>query len=134
MLLSSGKFRLIFALVIVMLTSSGEWNQNSSVFVEAQRGGGRHNNRRGGGAANEAPSEDLYKIMGVKRDASEAEIKKAFKKLAIKYHPDKNQDDPEGAKEKFQKIANAYEILSDEEKRRIYDQTGEEGVRQHEQR
>ena len=134
MLLSSGKFRLIFALVIVMLTSSGDWNQNSSVFVEAQRGGGRHNNRRGGGAANEAPSEDLYKIMGVKRDASEAEIKKAFKKLAIKYHPDKNQDDPEGAKEKFQKIANAYEILSDEEKRRIYDQTGEEGVRQHEQR
>ena len=134
MLLTSGKFRLIFALVIVMLTSSGDWNQNSSVFVEAQRGGGRHNNRRGGGAANEAPSEDLYKIMGVKRDASEAEIKKAFKKLAIKYHPDKNQDDPEGAKEKFQKIANAYEILSDEEKRRIYDQTGEEGVRQHEQR
>ena len=72
--------------------------------------------------------------MGVKRDASDQEIKKAFKKLAIKYHPDKNQDDPEGAKEKFQKIANAYETLSDEEKRRIYDQQGEEGVREHEQR
>ena len=67
--------------------------------------------------------------MGVKRDATEAEIKKAFKKLAIKYHPDKNQDNPEAAKEKFQKIANAYEILSDEEKRRIYDQQGEDGVR-----
>jgi curved DNA-binding protein CbpA len=66
--------------------------------------------------------------MGVKNDASEDEIKKAFKKLAIKYHPDKNRDDPEKAKEKFQKIANAYEVLSDPDKRRIYDQAGEEGV------
>lgn len=72
--------------------------------------------------------------MGLKRDASEAEIKKAFKKLAIKYHPDKNQDDPEVAKETFQKIALAYETLSDPDKRRIYDQQGEEGVREHEQR
>ena len=70
--------------------------------------------------------------MGVKKDASEAEIKKAFKKLAIKYHPDKNQDDPEAAKSKFQKIASAYETLSDPDKRRVYDQRGEEGVREHE--
>lgn len=59
--------------------------------------------------------------MGVKKDATEDQIKKAFKKLAIKYHPDKNRDDPDAAKEKFQKIANAYEVLSDPEKRRIYD-------------
>lgn len=72
--------------------------------------------------------------MGIGRDASEAEIKKAFKKLAIKFHPDKNQDDPETAKTKFQKIANAYETLSDPDKRRIYNQQGEEGVREHEQR
>ena len=72
--------------------------------------------------------------MGIQRNASEAEIKKAFKKLAIKYHPDKNQEDPEAAKEKFQKIANAYDVLSDEEKRRVYDQQGEEGVKEHEQR
>lgn len=72
--------------------------------------------------------------MGVKKTASEQEIKKAFKKLAIKHHPDRNLEDPEGAKQKFQKIANAYDTLSDEEKRRIYDQQGEEGVRQHEQR
>ena len=72
--------------------------------------------------------------MGIKRDATEEQIKKAFKKLAIKYHPDKNQDDPEAAKVTFQKIANAYETLSDSDKRRIYDQQGEEGVRQHEQR
>lgn len=64
------------------------------------------------------------------RTATEAQIKKAFKKLAIKHHPDKNKDDPEGAKEKFAKIANAYEVLSDEEKRKTYDQFGAEGVRQ----
>lgn len=63
------------------------------------------------------------------RTATEAQIKKAFKKLAIKHHPDKNKDDPEGAKEKFAKIANAYEVLSDEEKRKTYDQFGAEGVR-----
>ena len=60
-------------------------------------------------------------MLGVKKTASEAEIKKSFKKAAIKYHPDKNLDDPDGAKAKFQKIANAYEVLSDEDKRRIYD-------------
>ena len=60
--------------------------------------------------------------MGVKPDATEDQLKKAFKKQAIKYHPDKNRDDPEKAKEKFQKIANAYEVLSDPDKRRVYDQ------------
>ncbi len=48
--------------------------------------------------------------------------------MAIKYHPDKNTDDPEAAKKKFQKIANAYETLSDPKKREIYDVHGEEGV------
>ena len=64
---------------------------------------------------------DYYKILGVQRGASEDQVKKAFKKLAIRFHPDKNQDNPEEAKVKFQMIANAYETLSDPEKRRIYD-------------
>ena len=72
--------------------------------------------------------------MGVKKDATDDQIKKAFKKQAIKYHPDKNPDDPEGSKEKFQEVANAYEVLSDPEKRKIYDLGGEEGVKNHEQR
>ena len=77
--------------------------------------------------------EDYYKLLGVKRNASKQEIKKAFKKLSLKYHPDKNKDNPEKAKEKFIKIANAYEVLSDDEKRKIYDQYGEEGVKANEQ-
>lgn len=54
--------------------------------------------------------------------------------MSLKYHPDKNKDDPEAAKEKFVEIANAYEVLSDPEKKKIYDQFGEEGLDQHAQR
>ncbi|KAH9420380.1 DnaJ sub B member 9 [Dermatophagoides pteronyssinus] len=66
---------------------------------------------------------DYYEILGIKRDASEREIKKAFRNLAIKYHPDKNKDP--GAEEKFREIATAYDVLSDKEKRKQYDQFGE---------
>ena len=71
--------------------------------------------------------------MGIKKSATQKEIKKAFKKLAIKHHPDKNPDDPDGAKAKFSEIANAYETLSDEDKRSTYDQFGAEGVKREEQ-
>ena len=67
---------------------------------------------------------DLYEVLGVKRDATQEQIKKAYKKLASKYHPDKNPDDPK-ATTMFQSIQEAYEILSDDEKRKRYDQTGE---------
>lgn len=76
--------------------------------------------------------EDYYKLLGISRTANDKQIKKAFKKLAIKFHPDKNTDDPEGAKVKFQKIATAYEVLSDSQKREIYNQRGEDGVRENE--
>ncbi|XP_027205956.1 dnaJ homolog subfamily B member 4-like isoform X1 [Dermatophagoides pteronyssinus] len=70
---------------------------------------------------------DYYNILQINRGASEDEIKKAYRKLALKYHPDKNKS-PE-AEEKFKLIAEAYEVLSDKKKRDIYDQFGEEGLR-----
>ncbi|KAI5122286.1 hypothetical protein M0805_002366 [Coniferiporia weirii] len=73
---------------------------------------------------------DLYKVLDVHKSASDADIRKAYKKLSRKYHPDKNKD--EGAEEKFVEIAYAYEILSDSTKRQIYDRHGEEGLKAHE--
>jgi DnaJ family protein C protein 16 len=77
---------------------------------------------------------DYYKLLGVPRNADERQIKRAFKKLSLKYHPDKNKDNPEWAKEKFVEVANAYEVLSDPKQRKIYDQVGEEGLKQQQQR
>jgi molecular chaperone DnaJ len=70
---------------------------------------------------------DYYEILGVAKNASPEEIKKAYRKLAIQYHPDKNPDNPE-AEEKFKEAAEAYEILSNVEKRQRYDQFGHQGL------
>ncbi|MFD0933370.1 molecular chaperone DnaJ [Psychroflexus salinarum] len=67
--------------------------------------------------------EDYYDILGLSKGASQAEIKKAYRKMAIKFHPDKNPDDSE-AENKFKKAAEAYEVLGNEEKRQKYDQFG----------
>jgi molecular chaperone DnaJ len=72
---------------------------------------------------------DYYEILGVKRDASDGQIASAYRKLAVKYHPDSNPGDEE-AVEKFKEAAEAYEILSDAEKRARYDRFGPEGVSQ----
>ena len=71
---------------------------------------------------------DYYEILGVGRGASEDELKKAYRKLAIKYHPDKNPDNQE-AEEKFKEAAEAYEVLSNSEKRAQYDRFGHDGMR-----
>lgn len=67
---------------------------------------------------------DYYKVLGIKNDASQDEIKKAYRRMAKRYHPDTNKDDP-NAKERFQEINEANEVLSDPEKRRKYDEYGE---------
>ncbi|EMS31346.1 Chaperone protein DnaJ [Mariniradius saccharolyticus AK6] len=70
---------------------------------------------------------DYYEILGVTKSATPEEIKKAYRKLAIQYHPDKNPDNPE-AEEKFKEAAEAYEVLSNPEKRQRYDQFGHQGL------
>ena len=72
-------------------------------------------------------AEDFYSLLGVDRNASDAEIKKSYRKLAMKYHPDRNPGDAE-AEEKFKQVQRAYDVLSDENKRRAYDQYGHAGV------
>jgi len=71
----------------------------------------------------------FYECLGVTATATEAQLKTAYKKGALKYHPDKNADNPEAA-EKFKELSHAYETLSDPQKRQIYDQYGEEGLEQ----
>lgn len=71
--------------------------------------------------------DSLYKVLGLEKGASPEEIKKAYRKLALRHHPDKNPDNPEAA-EKFKEINNANTILSDENKRRIYDEYGSMGL------
>uniref|UniRef100_H3BYN4 DnaJ (Hsp40) homolog, subfamily C, member 5 gamma b n=1 Tax=Tetraodon nigroviridis TaxID=99883 RepID=H3BYN4_TETNG len=71
--------------------------------------------------------DSLYKVLGLEKGASPDEIKKAYRKLALRHHPDKNPDNPEAA-EKFKEINNANSILNDENKRKIYDEYGSMGL------
>jgi len=74
-----------------------------------------------------AEKRDYYEVLGISRDANADEIKKAYRRAALKYHPDRNRDDPT-AEAKFKEAAEAYEVLSDAEKRARYDRYGHEGV------
>lgn len=73
---------------------------------------------------------DFYGVLGVDKDADEATIKKAYRKLAVQHHPDRNPDDPQ-AEERFKEISEAYAVLSDPDKRRQYDRLGAAGFEQH---
>ncbi|KXN73140.1 putative heat shock protein [Conidiobolus coronatus NRRL 28638] len=72
---------------------------------------------------------DYYNILGVDKSASEDEIKKAYKKAALKFHPDRNPNDKDNANKKFKEVSEAYEVLSDSNKREIFDTYGEEGLK-----
>lgn len=71
---------------------------------------------------------DYYEILGISPNASSQEIKKAYRRLAVKYHPDKNRDNSKEAEEKFKEVSEAYKILSDGEKRKVYDEYGHAGL------
>ena len=71
-------------------------------------------------------SQDYYEILGVSRNATEDELKKAYKKLALKWHPDRNRENKKAAEEKFKEISEAYEVLSDKDKRAKYDMYGKD--------
>ena len=71
---------------------------------------------------------DFYKVLGIDRGADDRTLKKAYRSLALQHHPDKG-----GSEDKFAEISQAYDVLSDKDKRRVYDQYGEDGVKQHEQ-
>ena len=77
-------------------------------------------------------SDDYYRVLGVPRDATEAQLKKAYRKLAIKYHPDKNPDDKR-AEEHFKAVSEAYDCLQDKQRRAAYDNYGKDGAKAAEQ-
>lgn len=70
---------------------------------------------------------DYYKTLGIIKGATDEDIKKAYRKLALKFHPDKNK--AAGAEEKFKEVAEAYEVLSDKKKRDVYDRYGSDGLK-----
>ena len=73
------------------------------------------------------PKRDYYQVLGVERGASESDLKKAYRQLALESHPDRNPDDP-GAEERFKELSEAYAVLSDSEKRLRYDRFGHQGI------
>ncbi len=78
---------------------------------------------------NRSQDNKLYDLLGVSRSASDDEIKKSYRKLAMKHHPDRNPNNREENEVKFKEISHAYEILKDKEKRKMYDDLGEEGIK-----
>ena len=90
--------------------SSTDWNPGFEIEIKAM-----------------AEKRDYYEVLGVSKNADAAEIKKAYRKLALQYHPDRNPGDKE-AEEKFKEAAEAYDVLSNEEKKRRYDQFGHAGM------
>jgi len=72
---------------------------------------------------------DYYQILGVDKNAGDDAIKKAYKQMALKWHPDRNPNNTEAASKKFKEVSEAFEVLSDKNKKAVYDQFGEEGLK-----
>jgi len=76
----------------------------------------------------EMTKRDYYEVLGVKKEASKSDIKRAYRRLAKKHHPDMNKDNPKDSEEKFKELSEAYEVLADEDKRKRYDAYGHAGI------
>lgn len=113
----AARWTLVVALVVVLILAA--W----APTVAAARRGGRG---RTGGGKKKKKEKNFYEILDVPRDATQRQIKKAFRKKALKYHPDKNPDRSEKATELFARLNKAHDTLSDPEKRRMYDLGGED--------
>lgn len=105
------------------------WNQFRSRGCEGSGGRRHHHNYTSSEQSTKIikMGKDFYKTLGIQKGATEEDIKKAYRKLALKFHPDKNK--AAGAEEKFKEIAEAYEVLSDKKKRDVYDRYGEDGLK-----
>lgn len=99
-------------------------NNNSSKNKFNSNDEGKNNNNTDTNGPEKIISDCLYGVLGVKRDADEVEIKKAYRRLALKWHPDKNPEKKERAERNFKRIAQAYEVLSDGKRRAEYDKHG----------
>ncbi|KAH0900503.1 hypothetical protein HID58_040006 [Brassica napus] len=108
-------------------SQSSMFSHGSFPFLSLVTGQSRNTHSRRGARFTVRADTDFYSVLGVSKTATKAEIKSAYRKLARSYHPDVNKD--AGAEDKFKEISNAYEILSDDEKRSLYDRYGEAGVK-----
>lgn len=105
--------------------SRSEWSHSSRTVFTGERVRLAGSEQPAGLVRNGKMGKDYYDILGIQKDASEDDIKKAYRKQALRYHPDKNKSP--GAEDKFKEIAEAYDVLSDPKKKDIYDRFGEEG-------
>ncbi|KAG5029676.1 hypothetical protein JHK87_013190 [Glycine soja] len=121
----TGKFAPSSHKVSFMTATSSSFFSRDSTLLNV--GAPQTFNRRKGSRLIVRANADYYSVLGVSRNASKSEIKSAYRKLARNYHPDVNKEP--GAEQKFKEISNAYEVLSDDEKRSIYDRFGEAGLK-----
>ncbi|CAN0878368.1 Chaperone protein dnaJ A6, chloroplastic [Linum grandiflorum] len=110
-----------------MAAPSSSFLSRDSLPMMSVIGQSRTSNRQRGARRTVRADADYYSVLGVSKNAAKADIKSAYRKLARSYHPDVNKDP--GAEQKFKEISNAYEVLSDDEKRSLYDRYGEAGVK-----
>ncbi|KAH3692834.1 hypothetical protein DPMN_194588 [Dreissena polymorpha] len=89
---------------------------------------GQDSSRQKGASMKANKMGEYYEVLGIERNATETDIKKAYRKMALKWHPDKNPDNKEEAEKRFKEISEAYEVLSDKKKREVYDKYGKEGL------